>query len=327
MKSVVWFLVGLTQLMGAVHAMGFEMKGAFVDRCSGKETTVTNPNGTSIKLWFPALSADEPLTIDIEWRVAGPNSELSEKYRIRQQYEYRAGRLEEKKEYFFKIPRDRMLDSIEEKVPGSRIWSVNVLASQSGRVQGVVLYLLRVEKDFDYFVPTGTPFCHWSSGRRVSSQYYYNPGPKPMMIRRVLSAASETGFTREWFPPFFRGRGKEFLLVGMIPIEREWSLEPLQGGVFADRVIFSRMPVDHFEWKKPANGESCGAYVRTESGLLDSPETVSEFYTVPRTLIGDESALLNFLERVSPSLQTCTDIPNAGFDPFDAEFRFTPLQP
>jgi hypothetical protein len=146
-----------------------------------------------------------------------------------------------------------------------------------------------------------------------------------MAITRRTTSFSETGFGKDFFPPVFRGRGRESLLTERFDLDRTWKLSPRQGGLFADREVVTRMQAEHFEWKQ--NPESCGAYVRTETGTLDLPETSSEFYTVPQTLLGDEAALRQFLATLSPPISTCDPLPNAQRDFTDTEFEFIPDHP
>jgi len=312
-------------LFGAGSAE-FAMRAALVDRCSGKATVLTSPNGASIRIRFRGLDPSRPVVLDFEWTLAGVVGNADAGNRIREHHEFDAGVIRSAQDYFFSIPKERVLERIENRLPGSHLWSVNILASQGQEVQGAVSWLLRVGSGFEYFAPKGNPVCHWSSLRRVRSSYYFNPGPDPMEITRTLTRFNETGIGKDLFPPFFEGRGRESMLVERFDYERKWRLDATQGGLFVEQVIFSRLNADHYEWRDAGEDGGCGEYVRTGGGFIDLPESSLEFYTVPPVVAGDEGRLAEFLDSVSPPIRTCDEAPSGDPDLFETGFRFTPVE-
>jgi hypothetical protein len=300
----------------------FELKASVVDRCTGKPTSITPPNGTAVRIEFPKIDASEAVTLELQWRLAGISGDFSEQNRIIKSAEVSGSDALTHRPFFYSLPSSREFEAVEKRAGGSHVWNLTVLATQGFRIQGASAYLLRVGPRFDYFSVRGTPLCRWSTTPRVSSAYRYNPGPDPLVITRRISTVSETGFGKDFFPPVFRGRGRESLLTERFDFDRGWKLAPRQGGLFADREAVTRMQAEHFEWR--ANPEGCGTYVRTETGTLDLPETSSEFFTIPQTLIGDEAGLRQFLDTVSPPISTCDPSPNLQRDFSDTEFEFIP---
>ena len=313
-------------LFFGTEGLGFEMRAALVDRCTGSPTALTSPNGTSIRLRLQGVDPTRPLTLDFEWTLAGVPGGAPGENRIRDHQEFDPGVIRSSQDYFFSIPKERALERIEERLPGSHIWSLNILAAQGERIQGTVSWLLRVGPEFQYYVPKGSPVCHWTSPRRVQSGYYYNPGPDPMDLSRRITRMSETGIGRD-FPPFFEGRGREAMLAEWIDLERKWRLDATQGGLFVERIIFSRLHADQYEWRPPLESKRCGEFQRTASGYLDLPESSLDFYTVPPIIAGDEERLTEFLDSVSPPIQTCDEAPVGNSDLFETEYRFTPIEP
>ena len=303
----------------------FEMKAALIDRCTGKPTVLTNPNGTSIRVEFPQIARSEPVTLELEWRLAGIPGDFSERNRILRRAEIPGDEVRAHQAYFYSLPSAREFETIEKRANGSHVWNLTLLATQGYRIQGASASILRVGPQFDYYSIKGSPLCRWSTSLRVSSPYRYHPGPDPLILTRRVSLYSESGFGKDFFPPVFKGRGHEALFAERYDFDREWKLSPRQGGFFADHEIVTRLQAEHFEWKDPPEG--CGSFVRTQSGTIDLPESSSEFYTVPQGLLGDEAALHQFLETLSPPIQTCESTPNPRVDLSSTEFEFIPDHP
>jgi hypothetical protein len=204
---------------------------------------------------------------------------------------------------------------------------VRIQISMGDEVREKTLEIYQAGADFEYFVKKSHPVCRWASGFQVNSKLYFNEGLSPQEITRKSSKIVETGMGRDFGQAFFPGKGLDENLNRIFEIERGWELNPGQGGVFADRVHFSRYRAEHIRWKAGSD-ESCGHFKVDSEGYLDVGEVSTDFYSLPRTLSGDPEQIASFLNSLLPSGPDCPEGPSAvpASFPSNPEFSYNPVQ-
>jgi hypothetical protein len=147
-----------------------------------------------------------------------------------------------------------------------------------------------------------------------------------MEIKRKFSRSSETGAGREYSPLFYSGMGIDRYFHSLLEIEREWELVAGQGGVFAERIHFTRFLASRYQWDPNAKG-ACGAFVRRSQGVLDLGREVVDFFTIPKSISGNPDQIKSFLNSRFPSLSTCPadSAPTIIDFPAFSEFHYRPV--
>ena len=305
----------------------------FIDECSGQQTFVTTPAGVSLKIELNHLFPYTNTEILVEYVPAGLTEDLSKKYVIALSSIYTA---DEKGTLNLKLPlpKNKLLDSIEEKIPGYNIWNVNLTWHQNNSKNETISSsdyssLLRLQEMVPFYKVVSNSKCYWETKPTVNSEYYLNEDQPLMAIRRqtILSDPSGrgTGITLGNSPMyagnlmnipmasssalpafgwFFKDWSKEKSLEESVEVSRTWSLPKNTGGFFFNRYSFKRVSAERYEWK--INSENgCGSFQKTASGDLDIGNNLDEFYSIPTYLSGCPEAALSFLEKLRPTLDTC----------------------
>ena len=206
------------------------------------------------------------------------------------------------------------------------MWIVRVDARQGTQSREALAQVYAVGMGFNYYRMSGLPLCFWASPFRMISSYRFNESASPMQINRTIQTVFESGFGSDFLPVYFKGKGQDRYLNSWIQVERNWVLNPSQGGIFAERAFFTRSFADHWIWQN-------GAYVKAESGYLDVGRTVTDFYLVPKSAVSDPESVASFLNAFIPAPAPCGS--GAGGTPAsgasvpalvtaDTEFLFTP---
>ncbi len=305
-------------------ALAFDLKTSFVDLCTRGVSVFTTPNGNSLKVELRGIDPSRGMNVNIRWGLAGIQNPSSDQTRILNDYRFDETEIPGSGVFYFKLPKARALDQVQMKIPGSRIWNATVTVTQGDEVSVGDSSILRVGEGIDYFQVKETPMCTWSSAPQISSSYYFNSSSGPMWVSKKIVEYSESGMGNEFLPVYFKGKSREAYLNHRIELDRSWKLSLNQGGLFADRLSFSRFEADHLEWKAGDEG-GCGHYEVTERGVLDVAEPITEFYTVPKSLTSDSSALGGFLASISPAIQTCSveELPARRQFSMNTEFLFS----
>jgi hypothetical protein len=88
-------------------------------------------------------------------------------------------------------------------------------------------------------------------------------------------------------------------------LNQQWKLKPNDGGFFASRVQFIRYEVVEYT---PVVANGCPGWSAKSKGLLDTGIVTTTLYSVPRHLSGNPQSAQDFIEALSPSVDTCSDI-------------------
>ncbi len=84
--------------------------------------------------------------------------------------------------------------------------------------------------------------------------------------------------------------------------DQSWGLGSGEGGYFARRMAFSRVPA--VEYRLDESGK-CQRWIESARGLLDMGHVINEFYSVPRALTSDPAAVMAHLEAMRPNRNSC----------------------
>ncbi len=321
-----WFIVFYSFLFPVSHADSLPdsnqpvVKVSFVDDCTLNETRVATPNGTTLKVEIDNFVGPHDINVTISYSLSGAESaSFISSYALTRE---KVGRTQI---YYFDLPKDRRMNSVESTNEGSTVWDVSVEWTQ-GIYSGVaVASLLRSDDPLSFYRQIDPNSCNWESGPMLSSQYYFNADQPQMSIARETVLRDEIGlsfgegpdFQREpdgiALPPtvpmtafYFKERYNQSSMHHTVSLERTWYLSQGQGGVFADRYSFNRMQVEHYEWTQPRKG--CGVYRKTEEGTMDIGTVTTDFYSVPPSFSGDAEKMVDFINRMRPSINTCTGV-------------------
>ena len=312
---------------------GFALKAAFEDACTRWQVSFTNPNGTWLSLDFEGVGKDGAIKdakatwVDLYWTM--PESSFS----LHQRYDWAP----DESEHHLKLPKGRALSELMKRNPGTRVLEVRAqggvrLASGEEVLRETTARILLAPAQFEYYEKTSEPICRLASGVAIRSEYRFNSGPGPLEIKRRIFQDCETGAGRVFLPVIYSGKSLDSYFRRGMELEREWELNPQQGGVFADRVHYSRYRANHRVWKERAAG-SCGAYVKASEGWLDEGEVVTDFFVVPGSAVTDPARTQDYLNAFLPAPAPCpegdsvADVRIRNSFPTETEFNFTESQP
>ncbi len=295
---------------------------SFRDSCTGEPVLFTNPNGTSLRVKTAGSPNDSDLHLTFHWRISGaaPSDELSFGFVLD------GGSQEEVRVHDFAIPSGKVLRSMLERTPESRMLELRLEARTGTVFQEKSANVLVARPGFDFFVKDGAALCGYFTKASVRSSYYFNEGPAPMEVKRKFIRNSESGVGQQYFPVFYGGMGIDRYFNSSFEMEREWELLGNQGGVFAERVHFTRYPATRFQWDPRAKG-ACGAYVPVARGILDLGQSVMDFFTIPKSASGEPDRIEAFLNAFIPTGISCPagPVPLVREFPAFPEFNFQPL--
>ncbi len=293
----------------------------FRDRCTGEDVAFTNPNGNDLALRLTGIPEGADVQFNFRWRIAGaPDGDTLESRAL-----IVMGDTQNPNVFRFALPKPRSLREMLNKNPQSRMLEVSVEARTERQFVQASTHILLSPSDFEYFVKESTPVCHYFTNALVQSVYVFNDGPSPMEIKRKFRGSSETGGGREYSPLFYSGMGIDRYFHSLLEIEREWELVTGQGGVFAERIHFTRFLASRYQWDPNARG-ACGAFVRRSQGVLDVGRKVVDFFTIPKSVSGNPEQIKSYLNSRFPSLSTCPadSAPTIIDFPAFSEFHYRP---
>ncbi len=294
----------------------------FRDRCTGEDVAFTSPNGNDLELKLTGIPEGASVPLEFRWRIAGaPDADTLESRVL-----IVMGDTQSPNVFRFALPKPRSLREMLYKNPQSRMLEVSVEARAERHFVQASTHILLSPSGFEYFVKESTPVCHYFTNALVQSGYVFNDGPSPMEIKRKFSRSSETGAGREYSPLFYSGMGIDRYFHSLLEIEREWELVAGQGGVFAERIHFTRFLASRYQWDPNAKG-ACGAFVRRSQGVLDLGREVVDFFTIPKSFSGNPVQIKSFLDSRGPSLSTCPadSAPTIIDFPAFSEFHYRPV--
>ena len=314
--SLLWF----THSALASGLPGLEVK--FLDSCTGQPVLFTNPNGTSVRLKATGFPKGEDIILSFHWRISGaaPSEELNSGFVLQ------GGDEGDSRIHDFATPSWKTLGTMLEQTPESRMLELKVEARGGGIFQEASANVLVARPGFEFFVKEGLPLCRYFTEASVRSAYYFNEGPAPMQLKRKFIRSSESGAGSQYLPVFYGGMGIERYFNSSFEMEREWELVSNQGGLFAERIHFTRYPATRFRWDPRAKG-TCGAFVSANRGILDVGQPVMDFFTIPRSTSGEPERIASFLNTLFPTGASCpvSPIPLIRQFPAFTEFQFHPL--
>ncbi len=332
-KKAMFFGAILLTSLSIQASEASELKVRLVDRCTKQPSVVSTPNGLDLDIQLDEVAVTG-FRVDVTYRLAGAVEEALAESSISQHYNYRVV------DVTLPLPEDSKFEAIEKKVQGSHLWNVEVVVNQSkpSRVWSVNADFYRMEGRVAFYRAISETLCERETLAEIGSGYYFNRNQSVMTIDREIVLASysggrgglalggfgaeaagsagaigvanvevpltgQGGFAGLWF---FGESSEESSFRSEVSLQRRWLLQKGQGGFFANRESFFRVRAAKVEWTK-RNRRSCGEWKRTAIGLLDVGGRVSEFYSVPHSLSGTPKAASEFIERLRPQLDNCSN--------------------
>jgi hypothetical protein len=255
-----------------------------------------------------------------------------------------SGHFHMRKKVRIKVPTDHLLDEPERRVWTARLrWTqVSKDPSQESKYGSAVASVYAMNSPSEsFFLRLDQPTCFWDSPIEIHSKYHYNSLEGPMELAREtrlfdhygdttgvglgflptqnfggfnLSSASSPmtpllaspgplpGGLSAWF---FRGWHRVSAMKTSTWVQRSWTLNRDQGGYFGIRYRFTRFPVEEYILK-PKRWGRCARWVRNQTGYLDVGSPQTDFYVVPFSHSGSSSRSSEFMEKMSPGLNTCS---------------------
>jgi hypothetical protein len=291
----------------------------FVDTCTGQPVLFTNPNGTSVRLKATGFPKDQDIFLSFHWRISGaaPSDEVNSSFILE------GGDEGDSRVQDFATPNWKTLRTMLERTFDSRMLELKVEARLENIFLEASANVLVARPGFEFFVKEGLPLCRYFTEASVRSSYYFNEGPAPMQLKRKFTQTSESGAGSQYLPVFYGGMGVERYFNSSFEMEREWELVSNQGGLFAERIHFTRYPATRFRWDPRAKG-TCGAFVPATRGILDVGQPVVDFFTLPRSAAGEPERIASFLNTLFPPGASCpaSPIPLIRQFPAATEFQF-----
>lgn len=295
---------------------------SFVNMCSGNKVAVSRSRESHLNVDLENLNPGEPLWVEIRVKPAqelpGQNSSL-----------FRSKHL-----FFRRVPLNGKMHFTRRLnlSPSDQIWNASVNWTQGqGKLAGgssAAIYSLSRDKirNSRFFQVKDAVQCVWETGLKVSSEYHYNRDAAPLFITReypnISQVSSERGVALGLAPVqtdrcelpllkesdlgtgwIFAGMKSTFSESNIETLTRKWKVSGHQGGMFGDRISFSRIPVVEFVSQVARSG--CRHWVKNREGLLDVGKHTSDFYVVPQDLAGSPNRAAEFMEKMRPTVNTC----------------------
>ncbi|MBU6153647.1 MAG: hypothetical protein KGP28_05030 [Bdellovibrionales bacterium] len=294
----------------------------FVDSCTGQPVLFTNPNGTSLRLKATGFPKDQDIFLSFHWRISGapPADEVNFSFVLQ------GGDEGDSRVHDFVTPNWKTLKAMLERTPDSRMLELKVEARGESVFQQAAANVLVASPGFEFFVKEDFPLCRYFTEASIRSGYYFNDGSSPIEVKRKFTQTAESGAGRQYLPVFYGGMGIDRYFNASFEMEREWELVSNQGGVFAERVHFTRYRATRFRWDPEAKGV-CGAFVPSDHGILDVGKPVMDFFTIPKSASGEPDRIASFLNVLYPPGASCPvgSIPLIRKFPAFTEFQFHPI--
>ena len=313
----------------------------FIDQCSNEPVSITTPNGLGLRININGLDPNSTLTLHVTLSLAGVHQDESKSKNIEYDYFYNAHRFTLPFSKTIYLPKNRRLNQLEQKNPGSRVWNAVVEWVQNKNAGNTVASIYRTDDtEKSFFHPISPVQCNWETTPALSSQFYYNADQPLLMINRetyeedqtgVQSGVqhgpnpinpagvgtdnggvypNQTGSIAPSYVYYFKSRNSVSAFHHILTIHREWELVRGQGAVFADRISFQRMLVERYEWldANETDTNQCGRYKKTAVGLLDVGVRTTDLYSVPPSFSGSAEKMLDFINIYRPPLSSCEGI-------------------
>ena len=318
-------------LIGSSPASAATTEVRFLDNCTGEPLTLGTPNGVRLEVEIKDLGEKkenrEPILLDLTLSAIEPGIDS-----------IRSITLLKKKKYWPKNGHILIQQKLDLKK--ARIIQAQALWTQNNQLGENVGTLLMPGTSFEpFYKRVSESYCSWESSSHLESGHYFNSSTSKMSLKKSFEWSQMRGGQqgRTAGPPAITGDGpfrfgttlRPEPLIGGTPlggialwlfhgrdsiqsqeesatVEREWLLEPSQGGFLASRWLFNRYRAEEYVLRRSSTTRSCWQWTIARRGYLDVGAPKIDFYVVSESDATDLKKAVEAIENIEPILNTCT---------------------
>jgi hypothetical protein len=320
-----WILIFFMTLPFSAYA---KTKVYFADQCSGRETSVATPNGVKIQMNLAGLTKGLSVNLEVIIRPALSPESLHPNHIVKWNYRYRADDEGNLSDEIF-LPKRKWMRKVEARYKNYRVWDAEITWNQpEAKLTGTTITsFYHAPETGPYFQVLSRSICYRQEKGEVTSKLYQNTTPHEMTVTQEMDSIWEQGSSLGMTLGYNNFQGNvhplsqfsaSSVFLGWLfrdwqvqsdtnqtaGFEAKYTLNQNDAGVFISRMSYNRHKVRRFEWN-PDHGD-CGGFVPVSSGYLDvGNKTKGNFVVVPANLAGRADEVTKFIERASPSINTC----------------------